>query len=256
MSAAASARPGHRGYRLTGPEHELAAKRGPASGDWYQSPVPRSRMTDLVARSNRRAAIATAVWLTLLAVTGVVAHLSWGTWWALPAFAAYGTMYGSVCDARWHECGHGTAFKAQWANTVIYDLASFMAFREPVSWRWSHARHHDDTIIVGRDPEIAVPRPTSLLSLASELLPTLRRQAKDPTYFVHRALPGEIGTAALSRPSTRRSPSGAGARRPDVSARRAECGQHVAWPRVQLISTACVPGHSTCSSSAGASTAR
>lgn len=33
-----------------------------------------------------------------------------------------------------------------------------MVMRESVIWRWSHNRHHSDTIIVGRDPEIAVPR--------------------------------------------------------------------------------------------------
>ena len=31
--------------------------------------------------------------------------------------------------------------------------------RNPVAWRWSHARHHTDTYIVGRDPEIAFMRP-------------------------------------------------------------------------------------------------
>jgi Na(+)-translocating NADH:ubiquinone oxidoreductase F subunit len=34
--------------------------------------------------------------------------------------------------------------------------------RESVVWRWSHTRHHSDTIIVGRDPEIAVPRPPDI----------------------------------------------------------------------------------------------
>ncbi|TFZ32668.1 fatty acid desaturase, partial [Pseudomonas syringae] len=32
---------------------------------------------------------------------------------------------------------------------------------EPHVWRWSHARHHTDTIVVGRDPEIVEPRPPS-----------------------------------------------------------------------------------------------
>jgi len=31
-----------------------------------------------------------------------------------------------------------------------------MVLRESTPWRWSHTRHHSDTIIVGRDPEIAV----------------------------------------------------------------------------------------------------
>ncbi len=37
--------------------------------------------------------------------------------------------------------------------------------REAVVWRWSHARHHSDTIIVGRDAEIALQRPLSVPGL-------------------------------------------------------------------------------------------
>jgi len=47
-------------------------------------------------------------------------------------------------------------------NDALYEVASFMVLRESVPWRWSHTRHHSDTIIVGRDPEIAVPRPPDL----------------------------------------------------------------------------------------------
>ncbi len=49
-----------------------------------------------------------------------------------------------------------------------------MVMRESVVWRWSHTRHHSDTIIVGRDPEIAVPRPPDLLALVLKSL-QLRR---------------------------------------------------------------------------------
>src|SRR5580698_5401372 len=40
-----------------------------------------------------------------------------------------------------------------------------MVMRESVVWRWSHTRHHSDTIIVGRDPEIAVPRPPDVKAI-------------------------------------------------------------------------------------------
>ena len=75
---------------------------------------------------------------------------------------AYGVLYASASDARWHEAGHGTAFRTDWMNDALYEVASFMVLRESVPWRWSHTRHHSDTIIVGRDPEIAVPRPPDL----------------------------------------------------------------------------------------------
>jgi fatty acid desaturase len=45
---------------------------------------------------------------------------------------------------------------------VVYHIASFQVMRNPVNWRWSHARHHTDTIIVGRDPEIAWMHPIKL----------------------------------------------------------------------------------------------
>ncbi len=74
-------------------------------------------------------------------------------------------MYGGSADARWHETGHGTAFRTRWLNDAIYYLASFMIVRGPTLWRWSHARHHTDTIIVGRDGEIAAQRPTGRLQI-------------------------------------------------------------------------------------------
>jgi fatty acid desaturase len=45
---------------------------------------------------------------------------------------------------------------------VVYQIACFCMVRNPHTWRWSHARHHTDTIIVGRDPEIAVARPPNV----------------------------------------------------------------------------------------------
>ena len=64
--------------------------------------------------------------------------------------------------SRWHECGHGTAFRTPWMNDVVYQIASFMVMRNPVTWRWSHARHHTDTIIVGRDAEIGCDAPAAI----------------------------------------------------------------------------------------------
>src|SRR5215213_9905454 len=40
-----------------------------------------------------------------------------------------------------------------------YIKLSFQAMRRPTVWRWSHARHHTDTLITGRDPDIQVQLP-------------------------------------------------------------------------------------------------
>jgi fatty acid desaturase len=40
-----------------------------------------------------------------------------------------------------------------------------MIMRNSATWRWSHARHHSETYLVGRDPEIAVMRPPEMAKL-------------------------------------------------------------------------------------------
>ena len=154
-----------RDYSLLGQETERAIAAGLASAEWYRCTVPRKQLKELMQRRDGPALRDTAVWLGALVLSGVAGWFAWGTWWAVPAFAVYGVLYGSATDSRWHECGHGTAFRTRWLNDAVYHLACFMIVREPTVWRWSHARHHTDTIIVGRDPEIIVPRPPDLFAL-------------------------------------------------------------------------------------------
>ena len=152
-----------RDYSLVGADTAAAIASGLAAAEWYHSDVPRSEMKALMQRSDGPALWDTAVWLGLMIVFASAGIALWGSWWCVPFFLAYGVLYGSATDSRWHECGHGTAFKTQWMNKVVYQIACFMIIRNPTVWRWSHARHHADTIIVGRDPEISVMRPPDLL---------------------------------------------------------------------------------------------
>lgn len=151
-----------RDYSLTGPARDHAIARGLASAEWYHSEIPRKEMKALMKRADHPALRDTGLWLGLMALGAVGGIAFWGSWAALPFWLVYGVLYGSACDSRWHECGHGTAFRTDWMNDVVYLVASYMVLRNPISWRWSHARHHTDTIIVGRDPEITVMRPPRL----------------------------------------------------------------------------------------------
>ena len=154
-----------RDYSLTGADGRLARERGLASAEWYASPIPRKRMKELMRRSDQPALRDTAIWLSVMALCGGLGAWLWGSWAAAPFFLCYGVLYGSASDSRWHECGHGTAFRTRWMNDVVYHIASFMIMREPTVWRWSHARHHTDTLIVGRDPEIVAMRPPRLAKI-------------------------------------------------------------------------------------------
>ncbi|MGI8672614.1 MAG: NADH:ubiquinone reductase (Na(+)-transporting) subunit F [Luteitalea sp.] len=149
-------------YSLVGADTRLAIARGLAEADWYVSPVAKDTLKDLLERRDGPALRDCAIYFGLILVTGIATVQLWGSWWAVVPMMVYGVLYASASDARWHEAGHGTAFRTDWLNNALYEVASFMVLRESVPWRWSHTRHHSDTIIVGRDPEIAVPRPPDL----------------------------------------------------------------------------------------------
>jgi fatty acid desaturase len=155
-----------RDYSLTGADGARAVERGLASAAWYRSEIDRKTMKALMQRSDGPAIRDTAIWLGAMLACGGLGIWFWGSWWCVPFFAAYGVLYGSASDSRWHECGHGTAFRTAWMNDAVYQIACFMIMRNPVTWRWSHTRHHTDTIIVGRDPEIVAMRPPKLLRIA------------------------------------------------------------------------------------------
>lgn len=160
-----SRRSGKRDYSLTGPNSAAAVESGLSAAQWYHTDIPRKQMKELMKRSDGAAIRDTAIWLGAIVLSGVGGWWFWGSVWCVPFFFCYGVLYGSATDSRWHECGHGTAFRTQWMNDAVYQIASFMIMRNPVTWRWSHTRHHTDTVIVGRDPEIAVMRPPDLVRL-------------------------------------------------------------------------------------------
>lgn len=152
-------------YSLVGKDTQRAIENGLAEASWYVSPVPREAMRELLERRDGPAIRDTLLWFALILGSGLCGLALWGTWWAALPFAIYGALYASTSDSRWHEPAHGTAFKTDWMNNALYEIASFMVLRESTRWRWSHARHHSDTIIVGRDAEIAVTRPPHWLPL-------------------------------------------------------------------------------------------
>src|SRR5215469_13895537 len=149
-------------YILSKESSELALAKGLAEATWYKTPVPKATIRELLERRDGPALRDTSLWFILIFASGYWAYHWWGKWWAILPFVIYGALYASTSDSRWHESGHGTAFKTDWLNNVLYEIASFMVMRESTVWRWTHTRHHSDTLIVGRDPEIAVPRPPKI----------------------------------------------------------------------------------------------
>ncbi|MCY3880347.1 MAG: fatty acid desaturase [Rhodobacteraceae bacterium] len=158
--------PKSRDYSLTGSTDPVSYRHS----DWYMCPVPRRRMKQLMRRNNAVVLRNYTIWTASLAAAGVLAYLSIGSWYAVPAFLLYGVLYGSCAESRFHECLHGTPFRTKAVNESFLIVLGFMSFKNPYLWRWSHARHHTDTIIVGRDPEIAYPRPPDVWGMFLNVL--------------------------------------------------------------------------------------
>jgi fatty acid desaturase len=182
-----AATPTSRDYSLIGRDTQTAVVNGLAAAEWYKTDLPRKRMKDLMRRSDGPAIRDTILWIAAFIFFGAGGYYFWGSWWAVPFFIGYGVLYGSSTDSRWHECGHGTAFRTRWMNDVIYQVACFMIMREPTIWRWSHTRHHTDTIIVGRDPEIGAMRPPAMLRIVSNVFAIASTWRTVQHIFLHAA---------------------------------------------------------------------
>ena len=118
MNTAALAMPTKRDYSLIGRDSRLAVESGLAAAEWYHTDIPRKQMKELMKRSDGPAIRDTAIWLGSMVIFAGLGVYFWGTWLCVPFFLAYGVLYGSASDSRWHECGHGTAFKTRWMNDV------------------------------------------------------------------------------------------------------------------------------------------
>ena len=155
----------HKQYQLTEENRQRSLQEGLASANWYTTPIARDKMRQLLVRRDGPAIRDTLLLFASLIGIGYVGFVLWGSYWAIIPFLIYGAIYASTGDSRWHETLHGTAFKSDWLNNLFYEISSFMGFRESTPWRWSHTRHHSDTIIVGSDPEIGAPRPPDVKGL-------------------------------------------------------------------------------------------
>ena len=89
-------------YSLVGAGAERAVAAGLSGASWFRSAIPRKRMKELMARSDGPAICDTVLWLGLILGFGALGVASWGSWWAVPAFAVYGMLYGGSSDSRWH----------------------------------------------------------------------------------------------------------------------------------------------------------
>jgi fatty acid desaturase len=158
-------------YALTSPasEHIRSLTNDEFEADveasWFSATLDRKRMKELMKRSDAAGYRHFGVWLVLLIGSAIGIVLTWRSLATIPFLVVYGLTY-AMSDHHAHELSHGTPFKNRKVNEALYHLNGFMTLHEIHYWRWSHTRHHTDTLLVGRDPEIAIPRPPKLWKIA------------------------------------------------------------------------------------------
>ena len=129
-------------YSLLGQSGKEAVASGLANPHWFRPKVAPKEIRELSLKNDLRPTIDALIWLGLLVISGSLAVYTFPSWWGVPFWLIYGVLYSSASDARWHECGHSTAFKTPWKNELIYQIASFFLLRSPYVWRASYVRHH------------------------------------------------------------------------------------------------------------------
>ena len=141
---------------------------------WYKCQVDKEVLKELSKKSDLKGLQHIFIFFGLLVLTGVCAYIAWGTMWGIFWILVYGNIY-CFSNALWHETGHRTAFKSNYLNEFFYYVSCYMAFFEPIRWRYTHFIHHGNTystenpydyeIEYGNDLKNTIPR------LIKEIIP-------------------------------------------------------------------------------------
>ncbi|MGH1543232.1 MAG: fatty acid desaturase [Arenicella sp.] len=155
-----------------------------SSSDWYHCDIERKQLKLLMKRSNLHGLLYFSIWLCCLLTTGFIAYQFIGSWWAIPLFMLYGSLF-CFAESFAHECSHGTPFRSRWLNEGVYFFVTLLLFKERTYHRWMHARHHTHTLFISEDPEIQFPRPTVLPHLFLEIFKLRNAAEFIPIIFRH-----------------------------------------------------------------------
>ena len=111
---------------------------------WYRCQVDKELLKELSKKSDFKGLQHVSIFFVLLVLTGLCAYLTWGTLWGIFWILIYGNIY-CFSNPLWHETGHRTAFKSNYLNEFFYYISCYMAFFEPIRWRYTHFIHHGNT---------------------------------------------------------------------------------------------------------------
>ena len=126
---------------------------------WYRTPLDKSTLTRLNAKSDLKAWAQTLGHLGLMLGTGGAALYSsrhWAWWATLALVFAYGTC-AAFCINAVHELGHKSVFKTQSLNSFFVRVYAFIGWIHFDHFYHSHMRHHQYTLHAPDDLEVVLP---------------------------------------------------------------------------------------------------
>ncbi len=117
-------------------------------------------LRSLQGRSDTQGSMRLAIHVALLVASGWLVAISSG-WTVLPAVFLLGVVQAALF-APAHETMHQTAFASRRANAIVGWLTSCPSLLNWHFYTAFHLAHHRHTQIVGQDPELLAPEPTTL----------------------------------------------------------------------------------------------
>jgi fatty acid desaturase len=122
----------------------------------------RKALLHLTARSDLKGLVQLACHLCALLATGALVWYARSTAWLLPAMLLHGIIL-VFLFAPLHEGVHRTAFRSRRLNDVVAWTCGAVLLLPPTYFRAFHFAHHRHTQDSARDPELATPKPHTLV---------------------------------------------------------------------------------------------
>ncbi|NLH82693.1 MAG: rhizopine catabolism protein [Phyllobacteriaceae bacterium] len=112
------------------------------------------RLKALSLKSNAHGFLQLGGHVGAILVTGVLLHLTWGTWVAVPVFLLHGTLINFLYAGQ-HEMSHWTVFQTRRLNEIFGRILGFVLIYPRDFDQIQHFAHHRWTQDLDRDGELA-----------------------------------------------------------------------------------------------------
>lgn len=129
---------------------------------WYRTELDKTELKALQQRNDLCGLIQVGGQLFTVGLTGLFCFYSYHhfpIWVTLAAFSIHGSFFSFLSQAAAiHELSHGTPFKTKALNEFFLGLFGFLTWNNPVWFRVSHARHHQNPVHDVLDQEVVLPQ--------------------------------------------------------------------------------------------------